>query len=269
MKRFFLFFVLLLPSVSFSSGIDSLISFLPSDRFVPSFTASGTEHRVSLNKQLTRGIFIGSMGGIFPVADIHLGDDICQFSIAATVYTSLQNANIKFDVTNVDFYVDFLFDIPLTDRLTTRVGWGHTSHHLADDAVGDGLVPINYARDYYQLFGTYSFPSPYAFVYGGVYWTYSFLINANIGRKLLPEFGGETDLVALSDQSSLFAALDCKYRGEVNFGSTQSYQFGYKIHNQQSRNIRLAYTFRTGIDERGQFYSQHTTLHTVGLFFDF
>lgn len=261
--------LLCLPLLAMGAEQDTVISFLPVKKLIPSFTASGIEHRISLNKQLTRGVFIGSMGGRFPVADIHYNDMACQFSVAATVYSSLQNANVKFNVNNVDFYVDLMFDVPLTTQLTARAGWGHTSHHFADDAVGSGSIPINYARDYYELFGVYAMPSVHAFVYGGAYWTYSFLVNRNVGRKLLPEFGGEYSFATLAPGISLYGAFDLKYREEVSYASTQSYQLGIKIFDYSFRTMRLAYTVRTGIDDRGQYYDQRITIHMLGLFFDF
>ncbi|MBI2429597.1 MAG: hypothetical protein HYV29_12540 [Ignavibacteriales bacterium] len=63
--------------------------------------------------------------------------------------------------------------------------------------------------------------------------------------------------------------MDIKFRGELEYGSTQSYQVGVKSQNQNQRAVRFAYTFRTGLEERGQFYNQRNVFHTIGLFFDF
>lgn len=252
-----------------AGNAQSSVSFLPEKKFVPLFTASGTEHRISYNKQLTRGSFIGSMGGIFPLADIRYDDLLCQVSAAGSIYTTLQNAGIKFKVTDVNFYVDLFFDVPLSAETAVRAGWGHTSHHLADDAMVPGAAPVNYARDYYDLFVVQKLSLVNGFVYGGTYWSYSFLIDRNVGRKILPEFGGEGIIVELYDTVVLYGAADFKFHGELKYGSTQSYQAGFKSQNERLRTLRLAYTYRTGIEERGQFYNQRTVFHTVGIFFDF
>lgn len=247
----------------------SFLTLLPEKKFIPSFTASGTEHRISYNKQLTRGIFIGSMGGIFPVATVQYNDVLCQISAAGSVYTSLQNAGVKFKVTTVDFYADIFFDFPISDESVIRFGWGHTSHHLADDAMVQQVDPINYARDYYDLFFIRTIEHINGFAYGGLYWSYSFLINRNIGRKILPEVGAEATIVSLTHSVAAYSAVDFKFRGELNYGATQSYQIGIKSENAGFRALRVAYTFRTGVEDRGQFYYLRSTLHTVGVFFDF
>lgn len=269
--------VALLSCVFFCTSVESVrgeeslsfLTLLPEKKFVPSFTASGTEHRISYNKQLTRGIFIGSMGGMFPVANIRYNNVLCQISAAATVYTSLQNAGVKYKVTNVDFYADIFFDFPISTTSVIRFGWGHTSHHLADDAIVPGVTPINYARDYYDLFFIHTVEQIHGFVYGGFYWSYSFLINNNIGRKILPEIGAEANLVSLSNSVAVYSAVDFKFRGELNYSATQSYQIGITSETAGFRALRFAYTFRTGVEDRGQFYYLRNTLHTVGVFFDF
>lgn len=263
--------ILLFVCISFLAAGESslLITLLPEKKIVPSFTASGTEHRISYNKQMTRGSFIGSMGGVFPVADVRYNDLLCQVSAASSMYTTLQNAGIKFKVTDVNFYVDIFFDIPVASETVLRTGWGHTSHHLADDAMFPGVTAVNYARDYYQLFVLHGIAAMNGFVYGGLQWTYSFLINRNVGRKILPEFGGEGTVGRLFRTIVLYGAVDFKFRGEMAYGSTQSYQLGLKSQNENLRSIRFAYTYRTGLEERGQFYNQRNVFHTIGIMFDF
>jgi hypothetical protein len=258
-------------AVSFLAAGDttSVLSLLPEKKIVPAFTASGTEHRISYNKQLARGAFIGSMGGIFPVATVRYKEAECQISVASSIYTTLHNAGSKFKVTDVNFYVDLFFDIPVAVETIIRAGWGHTSHHLADDALLPGVTAINYARDYYALFGIQKLSAIDGFAYGGLYWTYSFLINKNIRRKLLPEIGAEGILLPLTNTFSFYGAVDMKFRGEMNYGSTQSYQAGIKSQNENMRAVRVAYTYRTGVEERGQFYTARDTFHSIGIFFDF
>lgn len=265
----YLFLIVCWSSLLVSDDGGFSVSFLPQSKLVPSLTASGTEHRISYNKQLTRGTIIGSMGGIFPLANISIRNYFCQVSAASSVYTSLQSAGVKFKVTNVDFFVDIFFDIPVSPETVFRTGWGHTSHHLADDAVGPGIVPINYARDYYSFYAVQTLPFIAGTAYAGVQWTYSFLIDRNIGRKILPQAGGEINFFPLTHDLTVYGALDLKLHGERRYGSTQSYQVGMKTETASKRAARIAYTYRTGVDERGQFYDRRNDLHLIGLYFDF
>ena len=259
---------------SFSASLcaqERIITFLPEKKFVPSFTASGTEHRISYAKSLTEGSFIGSLGGFFPAALITIDGKECLIGVGSTLYTTLQSGGVKYNVTNADFYVDLTFDVPVAEQSVVRFGAGHTSHHLVDDGVatrGAGAV-LNYARDYYQLFYMHKLSLIRGFLYGGTYYTYSFLINSRRDGQFLFQIGTDGGNIPFYKSVALYGAVDFKVRSEVNYGSTQSYQVGIRTMNEQYRAIRFAYTYRTGVDERGQFYDQYIHQHSLGLFFDF
>ena len=65
-----LFILICYSTSAFAGDFDSLITFLPKQKYVSAFTANGNEHRISYNKLLNRNSLIGSMGGIFPMANI-------------------------------------------------------------------------------------------------------------------------------------------------------------------------------------------------------
>ncbi len=265
-------FLFLLSTIFCNAGdFDSLITFLPKQKYVSAFTANGNEHRISYNKLLNRNSLIGSMGGIFPMANVQFKDLDAQISIASSVYTFLNSAGLRFQVVNVDFFVDMYADIKLSSETTARIGWGHTSQHLADDSFESlGFTKsVNYARDYYQLFFIHQIPFIKGFVYGGTYYNFSFLIDKRIDGEFLWEAGSEFFNVPIYGPVHFYSALDIKLRSELAYGATQSYQAGIKIQNESLTAMRLAYTYRTGIEERGQFYHQRNTYHTIGMFFDF
>lgn len=251
--------------------LDSLITFLPIEKRASVFSADGNAHRISYNKLTNRGSLIGSMGGIFPVANVRILDTDAQISLASSIYTFLNNAGIRFQVVNVDFFVDVYADISLSPLSTLRIGGGHTSQHLSDDAFESlGFTrSVNYARDYYQLFLIRRIPAIRGFVYGGAYYTHSFLIDTRIDGQWLLQAGGEFLNTTVYGPVQCYAAFDIKLRGELEYGSTQSYQAGFKIANSALTSVRLAYTFRTGVEERGQFYDQRNDYHMIGMFFDF
>lgn len=268
---FLLYLLVIIGNVLFAGDFDSLITFLPKQKYVSIFTANGNEHRISYNKLLNRNSLIGSMGGIFPVANVRIGGLDAQVSLASSIYTFLNSAGIRFQVVNVDFFVDVYADIKLSSSSTARIGWGHTSQHLADDAFESlGYTKsVNYARDFYQFFWIYQVPLIKGFVYGGTYYNYSFLINTRIDGEFLLEAGSEFLNIPIYKSVNFYSAVDIKLRSELAYGSTQSYQAGLKIQNELLNAIRIAYTYRTGIEERGQFYNQRNDYHTIGIFFDF
>ncbi len=265
-------FLLFLSTIFCTAGdFDSLITFLPKQKYVSTFTANGNEHRISYNKLLNRNSLIGSMGGIFPMANIHLGELDAQVSIASSIYTFLNSAGLRFQVVNVDFFVDMYVDVKLSPLATARIGWGHTSQHLVDDAFESlGYTKsINYARDFYQFFLIHQVPLIKGYFYSGTYYNYSFLIDKRIDGKFLWEAGSEFLNIPIYNKILFYSAVDIKLRSELAYGATQSYQIGFKVQNELLNSIRIAYTYRTGIEERGQFYNQRNNYHTIGMFFDF
>jgi hypothetical protein len=274
-----------IPFCLLGSELDSLITLLPGKKFFPQLTASGTAHRISYSKDLTRSGFIGSMGGAFPLATLNYRGVECQTVIASSIYTTLANQHVKFDVQNVDFYVDLFFDLPLREGTVLRFGWGHTSHHLVDDEVvarterNGNVLPYdqinNYAREDYKLFVAQELATMNLFVYAGIHNAYSFLLDDKknqlyrIDGQWLFETGGEGNTSPLIGPVSGYAAFDIKFRGELSYGTTQSYQVGIKAEQPEMRAVRLAYTYRTGLEERGQYYNQRITIQSIGVYFDF
>ena len=249
----------------------SIVTLIPNKQFIPTFTASGTEHRLSYSKNLNNGSFYAGLGGSIPAALVRYKGIECLIGVSGTVYTTLVSAGVKFQVTNADYYADVTFDFPLSEETTLRLGSGHTSHHLVDDAVitSGATRVLNYARDYVQMFAVQKIALLRGFVYGGTYYNRSFLINVHRDGIFLFQFGADGGNLPIYGPLSLYGAVDIKFRGEVNYGSTQSYQIGVRAKNDQFQALRLALTYRTGMDERGQFYNQRITTQTIGLFFDF
>jgi len=269
--KIFLSILLLVCSSLLTAQDSSVISFIPKKQFIPSFTASGTEHRLSYAKHLSSGAFFAGLGGSFPAAIVRYHGIECLITVSGTVYTTLANAGIKYQVTNADYYADVTFDIPVAHETVLRLGSGHTSHHLVDDAVitlGNSNV-LNYARDYYQFFLVQNIPLLRCFVYGGTYYNHSFLVNVRRDGQFLFQLGADGGNIHLFHTFELYAAFDIKFRSEVNYGSTQSYQLGFRTRNELFRAARIAYTYRTGMEERGQFYNQRASTHSIGLYFDF
>jgi len=66
-----------------------------------------------------------------------------------------------------------------------------------------------------------------------------------------------------------YAALDLKFKSEVAWAATQGYQIGIRLLERSGSCMRAAYTYRTGIDDRGQFYQERIDLGLFGVYLDF
>jgi len=245
------------------------LSWLPKDRLMPVFAANSTEHRMSLTRILKNNQYIGGMGGMFPVVTATLAGHEVQFGIGGTLYTQFLRSRAHLEVVNADFYADFLIDYRLDDERVLRIGMGHTSQHLVDDALEilGYQKSINYVRDYLQSFFLQRIGVMKGFVYGGFYYQYRFRIPQPGNYHWLFEIGGEGLNEEITTNLFVYLAVDIKFREESNFATTQSYQAGFRLKG-SAHSLRLAYSYRTGIEERGQFYLQRIHWNTLGLFFE-
>ncbi len=252
-----------------SDSATEAFTFLPKSHIVPLFTADTRSHRLSLHKPFNDVGYIGSMGGIFPLVNLNKWNKQFQFSAASTVYTTLDKYTNRGYLVNVDFFVDFFFDVKLNDIISIRSGLGHTSQHLADDAVSTGLVAINYTRDYGQLFLVLTLPEQRVILYGGGILNTSFRTDVNFETKAMFQAGFEHSPVKWYQHNYLYYAADVKFRGELNFGTTQNIQLGYKYARLMQNTFRLCLNYTSGYEERGQFYNQKNKFVSLGMYFDF
>jgi hypothetical protein len=245
-------------------------SILPQEHLVPLFTADSRAHRLSIQKTIQSNGYIGSMGGIFPVFTVAKGPRAFQFSVASTVYTTLLKWTDRGQLQNIDFFVDFFGDIKFNDHWALRGSLGHTSQHLSDDAmVTEKRIPINYTRDYAQLFGDYQ-NKQYRFrLYGGLTYNGNLKAVKSYGVVLMPQFGFEHSPVKWFLHNYLYYAADIKFRGESDYRTIQNYQIGYKYAIEKQHTFRFAFDHSRGMDERGQFYTQARNFSRFGFYFDF
>ncbi len=268
---FLYLFVVLMPKSNAQQSLTQKYQYelLPQKHIVPLYTADSRAHRLSIQKPFDSRGYIGSMGGIFPVASISNTKQKLQFSVASTVYTTLNRWTNRGQVINVDFFVDLFLDFQLNENFSLRSGMGHTSQHLSDDATQAGLVPINYVRDFYQIFVNYKNTSHRFFTYGGITYNHNFKTTTNISGFSILQVGLEHSPIKWGNHNFLYYAADFKFREESNFASTNNFQLGYKYALENSHVLRLAINQFNGLTEIGQNYKQSTTFNTIGLYFDF
>ena len=156
----------------------------------------------------------------------------------------------SFAENEVDFFVDFLFDLELSKTWYLRGGFGHTSQHLADDAVLSGTIPKNYVKDYGLFHSIHKLAKNKLTLYEGIYYFDNFKIGDSVpldwSKKIMLQVGGEYQFLKLSTQSFLYTAADVKFRQEFNFGTTQNIQLGYVSQTTTQRKFRFAYNFLSG-----------------------
>jgi hypothetical protein len=105
------------------------------------------------------------------------------------------------------------------------------------------------------------------FVYGGARLDYYSI--PEVGKNWILQCGVEGGNIQLADGVRLYATFDIKARSEAAWATTQSYQIGTKLIEHDLSAIRVAYTYRTGVAEQGQFYRQHIDLSLLGVYLDF
>jgi hypothetical protein len=207
-----------------------------------------------------------TMGGMFPMVNIDLFETTIQAAISGSIHFELSPYGQAHIISN-DYYVDYVtVSVPLTKQYFAQGIAGHTSHHLSDNWYERLKLTsaIRYSRDYIKLFLVREADMNDQFYFGADY-AYIFTVNGRrINKRWTVQTGGKISLADLYTNITLYVAADCKIRQEANFAATNTIQFGVATPMQQGKILRISYQFRTGLDERGQFYPQHRMLNTVG-----
>lgn len=248
------------------------ISFLPEKKIYPYYAADMRAHRIALSKLIENNEINGGLGGLFSIANILYGEYRSQFSIGATVYTQLKVPSRKTQVINHDFFVDLVYDVELNTSSVIRLGMGHTSQHLSDDAfeILGFKKSVDFVRDFYRFGYTYRSDFIKGFVYSDFQYTYNFKIDGKVLQPWLVQLGTEALDTRVSEHLTAYVGFDMKMLQVLNFASSQTYQIGIKYQNEHSdRTMRFAVNYQAGKDERGQFYDHQSNWTTVGLYLEF
>ncbi len=266
--RFSLFFFLITKTVS--AQFIERIHFFPETTYVSPFAADGHAHRVNVENILFKKNVRGTMGGNFPIVNIDLFGTTTQASISGSIHFEL-NPNGQAHVISNDYYVDYVtLDIPIHDATFVQFIAGHTSHHLSDNWYERLKLAsaIRYSRDYIKLFFVRETGVNDQFYIGADY-AYIFTVNGlRTNKQWTIQSGGKISITELYPKIILYIAADCKVRQEADFAATNTIQIGISTPMQNEKILRISYQFRTGLDERGQFYPQHRMLNTVGFAID-
>ncbi|MCX7984109.1 MAG: DUF1207 domain-containing protein [Bacteroidetes bacterium] len=261
----------LLFSIAFTQEKKSVYTFFPFQRLMPQFTANCTDHGFSVSKFLNKDHFWVGFGRSIPLVYYRKDNLLADVVGAGTVFTQLDHKPGSFRVINTDFYVDLYVTITWDSSTFFQIGAGHTSHHLNDDALEilGFQHSINYVRDYYRVFVLKRMDIFKGYIYGGFFYHHTFKVPSGKTPLWLFEVGADVVHTHITPALMGYMAFDIKFRDEVNFGSTQSYQAGVRISSASPYICRIALTHRTGYDERGQLYNTKVTIQSLGVYFDF
>lgn len=262
----FLLLALIATSAVRAQEAQELIEFFPGEKIFPPFTADPLAHQISLSHILENKDWIGTLGGVIPLAQANLEGAEMQISVAGSTFNRLITPP-GLTVYTIDYKVDFPLDVRVSET-SFRFALGHYSCHFADDGIELlGEHSIQYVKDYALLGIAQDLQLIGGHAYFAGHWSYH---NVPIRDKNWAlQFGFEAGNVSVHRFVQLYCAVDLKLKQEVSWGSTQSYQIGARLFARGPRALRIAYTLRRGFDERGQFYDQHEDVNIISAFVDF
>ena len=235
---------------------DSL-TFLPAQSIYPRYRADALAPQVSLGKITETREWIGEIGTAFPVAEATGDGWTAQVGAEASTFTRLIKTPGHITVSTIDYRID----IPLYIRvpfLLARLGYGHISNHYVDDGIE--LLhqhSISAVKDFLEA----GLVRDIGLLHGKTYAQASYCYHNEPlrDRHWILQWGGDFGNYAIGPSWILYGAVDLKLKQEVNWGTTQSYQAGVMYAPREGVAMRIAYTVRTGFEERGQLFDRTAT----------
>lgn len=243
------------------------VELFPGRRIFPLFRADALAHQLSLSRVTDNREWIGVIGGQVPIVQFAEEDFTAQIGVGASVFNRIIKTPGHITVYTVDYRVDIPVDFEFP-AFALRVGFGHISNHYADDGIEIlQSHSINAVKDYVQA----DVARKVALIGGEVYagFTYNYHAEPLRDRRWIVQVGSNFGNYPLASWVNVYGAIDLKVKEEVRWGTTQSYQIGFMTAPKGDYALRLAYTFRTGFEERGQLYDRSVSANLVTLYIDF
>lgn len=243
------------------------ISVFPEKKFYEKYYADAISHQFSLNKHLESNQWFGNIGAELAIFDLSYDKISTQISAGATVFNTLIKTPGHIQVFTVDYLVDFYGDIEISNNLFTRFIWGHLSAHFSDDGITQlNYFPVSYVRDYVGLHFQKQLPKYNSKIYVGGFW--NFHNEPKTEKHYTFQFGGDYSH-EFFDNIAVYTAVDIKFKSEVEYATTQSYQLGILFPYNKTTRFRIAFTHREGFEERGQLFNFKDSKNMIGFYIDF
>jgi hypothetical protein len=262
--KFLLSFILLLFSSQLFS--QSFLKIFPEKKIYQKYYADAISHQFSLLKDFGTNEWYGNIGSNRPLLNLNVKDNVYQLTVAATVFSTLKFSPPHIQVYTADYLVDFFLDKDLGNNYLLRFNWGHMSAHFVDDGILQlNQTSINYVRDYIGIQAEKLLNGINGKIYAAA--TYNFHNEPRKSKHYRLQLGFNAGK-NITDNILIYLAFDFKLKAEINNGTTKAIQIGFKYPGNSISTIRLAYTFRSGYDERGQLYNLTNSKNILGLYFD-
>lgn len=267
MIRFISIFITITSLCSITNAQSFYLKFFPEQKIYEKHFADALSHQFSLNKNFETPQWFGNIGSELTLAETELLKNKFQLSVGATVFNTLIKTPGHIQVYTVDYLVDFYLDKSITEDLKGRFIWGHLSAHYADDGILElNNYSMSYVRDYLGAALQQDMDVINGKIYGSFY--YNFHNEPILEKKITFSLGFDIGMEVYKN-ILLYGAVDVKFKSEVNYGTTQSYQAGLRFSYTKSRSFRFAYTHRRGFEERGQLFNIKSIKNNLGFYFDF
>jgi hypothetical protein len=255
------------PAPAQTDSCASSVRFFPGEKLFPDFRADALAHGISLTKVTENAEWIGTIGGALPLVQVDLPCAVVQGTVAVTTFNRLIKHPGHLTVVTIDYKVDFPIDLRL-GAWGFRAGPGHISCHFADDGLELlGKRSIQSIRDYVAIAVSRDLRVLGGYVYAGA--NYNYHIVPIREKKWQLQCGFEAGNLPLGSWGRAYGAVDLKLREDAAWGATQEYQVGVKVFPREQYALRVAYTHRAGMEERGQYFLDRATVNLVGLYLDF
>lgn len=274
-------------SAAFLSAQEHQFIFLPGKLIIPPLTASHTEPRVGLRKEIGTSKMKVDIGASVEMLEYRPGADSTQrvrvgidfFTYALS--TSSEGLRLQIDAVDGFFggHVTYVNDLDTHSRLFVRLRLLHLSAHFLDGHFSnstqgwkDNRAPIPFTRDYGELLAGYEFGvdkmrfKPYAG------FSYATLIRpTDIGRI---EFHGGIEVQAMAGSAfnnplHLYVSQYFMLRSINKYIGTGNTEAGMKFGDWNSTGLKIYISYFNGLDPFSQYYDLRRENWGLGFAFDF
>jgi hypothetical protein len=258
MRRFILTLLILVSPIAWA---DTLWTFVPRERLFPITFADPREIRTMVAFTDTGKIqtSVGSYLSLFQVGDAEETWKF-HFGLEGRGYLTMRQQGGRFPLETVDGTIGLYTEYAAGD-FQWQFRYTHVSAHLADGSSDSSLA---FSRETISLRAGYS-PDENLHAYVGIY-------KVVHTMPTVPEWSfqaGVNYFFPLPGQTTPFVATDLRFQGEGYANPCFALQLGFALHDKESvrRSFRVYYSYYTGADVRGQYYSQSSTQHSINLEF--
>lgn len=263
------------------------VIFLPGKLITPPLTASHTEPRVGLRKEVGSSRMKVDIGASVEMLEfrphvdstqrLRIGIDFFTYALS----TSSEGLRLQIDAVDGFFggHVTYVNDCAPDGRAIVRLRLLHLSAHFLDGHFStsnqtwkENRAPIPFTRDYGELLFAYEFGNqttrykPYAG------FSYATLIRpTDIGRIELHagiEFRVQTGIL-FSEPLNLYVSQYLTFRSLGTYIGTKTTEAGMKLGNWDSTGLKIYVSYFNGLDPFGQYYDVRRENVGIGFAFDF